>query len=69
MGTTTGGESNLSIAARALKVGNIYSIAYPIRKFDKMTREWPNTGCIPEEIVAFVKKEVRAEFKRRKERN
>ncbi len=75
VGTISGGESNLECMCRYMHPNSygytnhdeLYcskSIELKIRDYDKMVKDWPYAGCVPQDIAKFIKaalaKEVRA---------
>lgn len=61
-GTTTGGESNISAIRHGFYGRDQWesSIEYtttelPIRKFNKLTKDWPHAGCEPYDLQNFIR--------------
>lgn len=70
-GTVSGGESNISGMLRHIAttckdgMTDWDSVHYtrqemPIREFDRMVKDWPHAGCLPEELAAFVESRIYA---------
>lgn len=53
---TTNCEENLLIALG--KDSHVFNLEFPKLGFKHMTKDWPYAGCLPEDIRAFVEKEL-----------
>ena len=51
VGTISGGESNIRYAFPGML---FICLDVPIRKFNRMTKDWPYAGCTGEQLRAFV---------------
>ncbi len=64
--TISGGDSNIRCIPYHLNGGNYeprnvqvnLPEELPIRQFNRMTKEWPHAGCNPEELAAWIKRNL-----------
>lgn len=61
-GTVSGGRSNVSGILYYLNGGSFEprNVSFsnqelPIREFNRMTKDWPYAGCLPEELAKFIR--------------
>lgn len=63
-GTVSGGESNIRSMMYEFNGGqwkenfHFTTNELPIREYNRMVKGWPHAGCRPEDLAAFVKREL-----------
>lgn len=62
-GTISGGESNIRgvIIKMGLKFDEYYfsKVEMPIRRYNTHVKDWLYAGCAPEELAAFINKNLK----------